>query len=243
MINMPDAVRGVAEARQLTPDLGFGLHINLTAGPPVAPSAEISSLVTETGTFLPRAKFLSELASIDPAHASHEIQAQVQRFIDVFGAPPDHLDSHHHATYMAPMLFEPMLQSAQQFNIPIRNAVPRNRDTALELLITAEAREHAEVWLNAMIAKLASSGVPAPDHFLVDFFAERTTLGDLLNLLLGLDEGTTELMCHPAIMDEILANSSGYVAERERELESLTHPSVRELLESEEVQLISFGEL
>lgn len=240
MINMPDAVRGIEAARQQTPDLGLGLHLNLTAGMPIAPAEDVSSLLAESGEFLSLPDFTAALTKIDPNHAKHEIQAQVERFIEVVGVPPDHLDSHHHATYMAPILFEPMLQTAQRYNIPIRNAVPRNRDTALELLITPDTQDHVEVWLDDMISELAASGVPAPDHFLVDFFGDNTTLGDLLNLLINLDQGATELMCHPGIVDDALASSSGYAANRQRELESLTHPSVRELLESEEIQLISF---
>ena len=243
MINMPDAARAIQNVKTKIPSLGMGLHINLTEGRPIASPDDVPSLISSSGEFLSRDAFMAALPHIDAEQANREIRAQAERFTALVGAHPDHLDSHHHATYLTPTVFEPMLAIATEYGIPIRNAIPRNRDTALELLMTDGARTKAEAWLDTVLRMTAAARVAAPDHFLIDFFGEQATLGDLLNLLLELEPGSTELMCHPALMDDMLATSSGYTTQRQVELRALTHPSVQELVESEGIELITFGDL
>jgi chitin disaccharide deacetylase len=55
--------------------------------------------------------------------------------------------------------------------------------------------------------------------------------------------GTTELMCHPAVVDDELRRSSGYAEMRAKELELLTHREVRQAVQAMGIKLIHFGEL
>jgi len=55
--------------------------------------------------------------------------------------------------------------------------------------------------------------------------------------------GTSELMCHPAIVDAELRSSSGYTEPRARELDVLTNPAVRQAVQRSGVRLINFGQL
>ena len=79
-------------------------------------------------------------------------------------------------------------------------------------------------------------------RFVDTFYDTTATLGDLLLILTTLpDDSVTEIMCHPGYADAALI--SGYTTMRETELEILTHPSVREVIKSEGIALITFGDL
>jgi predicted glycoside hydrolase/deacetylase ChbG (UPF0249 family) len=65
----------------------------------------------------------------------------------------------------------------------------------------------------------------------------------LVSIIEGLEEGTTELMCHPAHEDAELLASSSYATVRVRELAALCHPEVRAAIDRAGVQLITFSVL
>ena len=62
-------------------------------------------------------------------------------------------------------------------------------------------------------------------------------------ILTALAPGVTEVMCHPAHIDELLRQGSSYVDERVTELEVLTDPEVAQLVAAEKIQLVHFGAL
>ena len=55
--------------------------------------------------------------------------------------------------------------------------------------------------------------------------------------------GSSELMCHPGVVDAQLQHSSSYCVERGLELEYLTHARARGALEDNGVELITFAQL
>jgi chitin disaccharide deacetylase len=90
---------------------------------------------------------------------------------------------------------------------------------------------------------LRARALAYPDHFVGTFFGrEALTRDNLLRLLEGLPEGTSELMCHPGYDGPALAGSS-YRAERELELSLLTDPRVRAHVQSLGIELVTFGVL
>jgi len=105
MVNAP----GTEEAVDLAgdnPDLGIGLHFNLTEGHPLTSA---SSLIDSNGDFLLRGALLRQslLGRVDPIDVARELDAQLDRFSDL-GLTPSHLDSHQHV-HMAPPIFRAML--------------------------------------------------------------------------------------------------------------------------------------
>ena len=62
--------------------------------------------------------------------------------------------------------------------------------------------------------------------------------------LLGrLPAGTTELMCHPAVVDDELRGSSSYAEPRAQELAVLTDTEARQTLQALGVSLVSYEAL
>lgn len=246
MITMPYATEAIKIAQREAPELGLGLHLNLTAGNPALPSKQIPDLVSGDGHFRNKADFISSLPTLDIAQIECELCSQIERFFTLAGHPPDHLDSHHHVTYLSPQIFTLMLRLAGELDTPIRypfltnleNVIPwmlqwgvRDNDTAIEALISELTNE------------LTHSGIRSPDYSIGNFYGAQATLGDLLLILTDLPEGIGEVMCHPGFVDGVLRKTSRYLEKRETELQALTHYSTREVIETEVIEIITFADL
>lgn len=82
------------EAKKLcdeNPGLGVGVHLNCTLGKALT---ENKTLIDEKGMFFPGRKTIWS-KDVDYDELYNEWKAQIERFIQVFGRKPTHLDSHH----------------------------------------------------------------------------------------------------------------------------------------------------
>jgi len=215
MVNYP-AARHVAALSRESPALGIGLHVALTGGTPALPPDQLKTLVDTTGALPSKPE---GLAAADPSEVLAEVRAQLKRFRGIMGRDPTHFDSHHHSHREVPAVFEALLALAWETGLPVRCANP------------------------AMAERLRREGVPTPDYFVDEFYDRGATLADLVRIVESLSAGTTELMCHPAVVDEELRATSGYAEQRTRELDALTRGEARQALQRSGVRLISFGQL
>jgi len=154
-----------------------------------------------------------------PPEVLAEVRAQLRRFREIMGRDPTHFDSHHHSHREVPAVFDAILTLAWETGLPVRSASP------------------------SMAESLRREGVPTPDHFVEEFYDQGATLNDLIGIVEDLPAGTSELMCHPAVVDEELRSTSGYAEARTRELDVLTSAGVRQAVQRSGVRLISFGQL
>jgi len=214
MVNHAPAA-AAARLAQDNPRLGVGLHFAVTGGVPTLPPSEVPSLVDASGRLPAKPEGLAR-ARQDEVLA--EARAQIERFRQLLGRAPTHLDSHHHA-HRLPVVLDALLTVASEAGLPLRNA-------------SAPVGERTR-----------ALGVRTTDAFVASFYAEGATLADLLAVVSKLQDGTTELMCHPGHADPELLASSGYAMERERELAVLKSPEAREALRAAGVRLVSFAEL
>ena len=214
MVNYPAAVKAAARLGRY-PELGVGLHVQLSGGTPLLPPDSISSLVDADG------RFPDTPDGLESARADHirvEVQAQFERFCELTGRLPTHLDGHHHCL-RHPLVCEALIEVAREHRLPIRRASPS----------VAE-------WLG-------QTETPTTDAFVEEFYGDNLQLVILVRLLEELGEGTTELMCHPGRSDDELRSSSSYADPREQELLLLTHPRVLEAVERSRIEAIHFGQL
>src|SRR5881409_988392 len=144
----------------------------------------------------------------DSQRLRESLQGQFCRFEELMGRPPTHLDSHHNV-----------------------HRDPRALPHLLEL-----AREHA---------------LPLREHSGVRYFSkfygqwggethlEQISVENLARMLVtAIEDGVTELSCHPGYVDPEFA--TGYVIEREAELRVLCDPAVRRTLRVRSIQLVSY---
>ena len=231
MMNIPTTAEDIATALKETPELGLGVHLVLTMGTPLSEREAVRSITDENGHFFKHRSLIERLASINMEEVRHEWRAQIEAFIQAAGRKPTHLDSHHHSSYFSPGLFHAMLELAREHNCAIR--FPFTGELSKEL---EETNKQVPIFLQEIHP-------PRPDHFIVDFYDEGSTHEELLHMINNLPDGTTEIMCHPGYTDTAFATESVYNKQRDRELEILTDPSIKEAIAANGIQLITFAEL
>lgn len=210
-----ETARDAARSARAHPALGIGLHVALTGGRPVCDPATVPSLVDASGRFPAKPEGLGGARADDVAR---EIAAQLERFLAWVGRLPTHLDSHHHS-HRLPLVRDAVIAIARAHDLPVRNAS------------------------RAVGEALTTAQVPTTDVFVEDFFGENVTVETLVRIIESLRPGVTEVMCHPARIDDALRQGSSYVDARAAELEALIDPRVRAALERSGVALTSFGAL
>lgn len=244
MMNAPQARAGLETALRDAPELGLGLHLTLTWGRPVLPPERVPSLVDADGGFVsvPRGVALPGRWSRNDIAA--ELRAQLDRFVELAGRPPDHVDAHHGiSTYTAPVR-EVMLEIASQHGIAVRRSRAGWFAPMERLLPTAaDLPDFWGPWLDRVPTpwRRGPMGARTPlstDGLDLRFFGERATVEQLLHILDTLPEGVTELLCHPGH-----ANGGDDYAFREAELAALTDPRIRAKVEQTGIELATFDYL
>ena len=166
---------------------------------------------------------------------------------------PTHLDGHK-LVHVLPVISDIVIRLAQEFSI--RNIrCPREAAPKIPTLLrfgnspTATSKQYlvartVSVFARRFKEKLAKAGLLSPMHF---YGLSQTGFLDalhLLDILRGLPEGTSELMCHPGYLDADLAKTgTRLLAQREVELRGLTARPVRKLVAYRGIQLVSYRQL
>jgi predicted glycoside hydrolase/deacetylase ChbG (UPF0249 family) len=230
MMNMPRILDDIATAMYETPGLKMGVHLVLTAKKPILPKKWTESITDQNGNFLKYDEFIANLPNLKLDEVKAEWRAQIESFIKVAGRRPTHLDSHHHSSFFSPELFRAMLELSVEYNCAIRYPFTE---------ITREIEETSR-----HVPDLMKEFNPhKPDTFIRKFYDDGATKESLIDIINNVEDGVSELMCHPGYVDEAFATESIYNFQREREFEILTDPSIKQLLESNQIELISFEDL
>ncbi len=230
MMNLPWSQEWVSLASKET-DLGLGLHLVFTAGMPLSPPSQVPSLVDENGGFRRWEQQLALREEIDLDELEREWRAQLEAFRRAAGRSPDHLDGHHFV-FLWPPFFRLYLEVAVELGAPVR--APLSAEVAPEELLSD---------LDVDRRMLAEKGVPHPDHFICDFYDQTVQMETLGRILEGLDEGVSELMCHPGYVDQELREIDTYTGPREEELRLLCAPQVQYRIEALGIQLVNYKTL
>ena len=197
MANAPALEDAVALAHA-HPELGVGLHFNLTWGRPVAEPSRVSSLIAANGEFhgrdaLGRRALTGRLKADEVAV---ELEAQLQRLRSL-GIAPTHVDSHQHVHAFAPV-FSAVAALCERERLPMRvpwvaperaaGARRRIRRAVLDHLLSRSTRRWQGIvrWNDGMgsVFDLGVVGEPlSAEHY--ETILERA------------GEGAFELMVHP----------------------------------------------
>jgi predicted glycoside hydrolase/deacetylase ChbG (UPF0249 family) len=249
-----------ALARSLTSNnahFSVGCHVVLLDGEPVLPAGSVPSLLqpgAQNGSHF-RDKLndfvvASFRGKLQPDEIEAEATAQFQR-LQAAGVAPSHFDTHKHA-HMFPAVLRPLLRAARACNVPaVRN--PFGQVWPLPL---GDMLRRRQLW-----KRFAQLNVLR--NFAAKFCREveacglRTTDGSVAVLVTGvldlnlfnkivdnIPEGTWEFVCHPGYSDTDLGNVRTRLRHsRMKELEILTSPEARDVLQRRGIELISYCEL
>ncbi|MBI2774089.1 MAG: ChbG/HpnK family deacetylase [Chloroflexi bacterium] len=218
MANVPGAERTAMLARE-SPTLDLGIHLSITFGRPLSDALQVPSLLRPDGTFHPRPSDIVGRGIVTRDDVLRECRAQLSRARALLGRDPSHADTHHFV-HDDPAVFEALVELAREHGLAVRHHTVAQRE------------------------RLRAEGIRTPDHFRREFqFAGHIDVPALVGLISSLDDGVTELMCHPGEPDDELERTSTYGRERPVELATLTHPDVRAALDDGGVTLASFADL
>jgi predicted glycoside hydrolase/deacetylase ChbG (UPF0249 family) len=250
LVNTPFAEDSVSWAIARAPGLGLGLHINLSFGRPVLPPRLVPSLVDVDGRFFSGQRLLGGMKRFQKPDVQREVRAQFERFVELTGRTPDHLDSHQFLAGLHPEVFAAMLKLGALAHIPLRDPgdfLDRGRLERLLLRIRQENDGDGPDFddfrsLPDALHALRGDLPPfrAPDAFRYEFYGTGARREVFLDILDSLPEGVTELMCHPGYADGL---EDSYRAPRERELAILQDPLLRTAARDRGVELVSFAVL
>ena len=249
------ALASALEVAKANPELGVGVHLNLSDGPPTAKAEAVRGLLNSEGNLEGGPEnLLLRIAgrSLSLEEVEREWEAQIRKIQDA-GIKPSHLDGHKHVQ-MLPGLFEIALRLAKKHGIrairvsheesKLRSALSSGEQSAGVVL--KQGVQARGLKLLARDAKEMADrvGVVATDYFCGIAQTGVLTREGVAQLLSNLPEGTTELMCHPGYADEELRRSGTRLQEsRQIELDILTDAEIRKLVASKGIRLISYRHL
>ncbi len=109
--------KAMAMAQNEHPGLGVGVHMTLTLGKPLTENKTLTN--PETGEFYAGRKKIWEM---DPDYDEiyREWKAQIERFIQVAGHLPTHLDSHHSVHDATPEALAVAKRLAEEYGLQLR---------------------------------------------------------------------------------------------------------------------------
>jgi chitin disaccharide deacetylase len=240
-----------------TAHFSVGCHVVLVDGEPVLPPERVSSLLppdaqngshfrTELGGFA-LASFREKL---QPDEVEAEACAQFQR-LRTAGVEASHFDTHKHV-HMFPAVLRPLLRAARACNVPaVRNPFGQVWPLPLGDVMRERGLWKRFAQLNVLRNFAAKFRHEVESHGL------RTTDGSVAVLVTGMldpnlfskimdniPEGTWEFVCHPGYNDADLNKVRTRLRHsRAQELELLTSPEAREVLQQRGIELVSYREL
>jgi chitin disaccharide deacetylase len=221
-------------------NLALGLHLNLTSGRPLLPAARVPSLVNRSGLFpskwaLARRALSGQLSISD---VTAEISAQLDRLM-ALGVPPTHLDSYHHV-HLIPALarcIAPIMGERGIFRI--RRVAGPGECTGWSRADLSGRLQHRTL---AMASRLCESEyglfAGADAFFGFGWYLSRNHAAALGRLLLRLQPGNNEWMCHPADFGVGCAKTAAEVR-RQSECDILCADSTRRALGEAGIELIT----
>ena len=216
------------------PGLDIGLHLNLTDDP---------------------FKFIGAIlrGKMRRTDIEREIRVQIEKALGT-GLEIIHIDGHKHV-HAIPLVLRTIREVAPHYGIQaIRAGVVKTPE--MSSLLRRNPKSRLTIVKQCVLAKIAfaawqfscpaktQSGMISPDVF---YGIEHTGFLDLeaiASIVADLAPGVHELMCHPGYVDDELCRTPTRLrAQRERELELLTSPEVRKLIEDAGIRLVSYRDL
>jgi chitin disaccharide deacetylase len=224
----------IAEFAKTHPSADFGIHLTLTSERvyyrwgSVAAKDKVPSLVDENGYFH---HDWTAATRINPKEVELELRAQIDRAY-AMGIRPTHLDSHQYRLYEnGKDLFEVLLRIAHDYNLPIFVA----RDWFADRPYLESSLSPADIVLDHTVT--IDPGVP-PEKW-ADFYKMA---------LKNLQPGVTEFVIHLAFADDEMKaatreRDSWGAAWRQRDFDFFTSPAFRQLLQEQNIKLVTWREL
>jgi len=250
MVNQPATDYAISRAAEV-PELGIGIHLNLTQGMPVLPKDQVRTLVDDDGYFYSCGRLAKKLLrlQVSAQEIEAEFRAQIQ-LMKSYGLMPTHADSHHriHMYPSAAGAFHNAIVSEgiRRARAPRKQYWPANGRWGGPHIGPLYRRLAAKSYLEFLQSvvfwdlQLPDAGVTFHPSYSGKLAALPTVWQSTLEHLPG---GSYEMWCHPGFLENGFSGTDSIAEQREVEIGILTDKNLRELARRREIQLISFRQL
>ena len=242
MIPCPEAKEAVKLCKQNN-SANVGIHLTLTSVgnqfyKPVYQERILNSLITKQG-FFPH-DVLEIEQNADPEEVRIELDAQIQTAISL-GIDPTHLDSHagsimglNHGRDFLEIVFDLCEKFELPFNLPLR-ILEQPFFSSSQKELFAKRIESAKRRGILLIDDL--SGLSFHLH---DGEEYEDMKQELMYKITNLKPGITQIVTHPSIVTEELKALTPHYMKREMEFNLFSDPEIKELIEYENIKLVSW---
>ena len=247
MCSAPAFANAVKLARE-TPGLGLGIHLTLVGGvQPVLPADQVASLVDEQGVFLDNYVLFAKrfyTGGIKLVELEAELRAQIERGLAT-KLSFTHMDSHQHL-HVLPGMGKIVLNLCREYGFKAVT-IPEESYFWTGGYKSSLVRTMGKCGLSFCSAlfrrQVKTYGFSAPDHFfgmVAGGNLNETLVG---NILAALPEGTSEIMTHPGLEADKLAQQFKWGYHWEQELDAFISSKNKRKLTEDKIHLVNFGGL
>ena len=219
MPNMPYAQHGLKLLEGL--DVAIGQHTNVCLGKPCAPAEKIPSLVDENGNLKSSRVFREAMKKgedfVVVEEAVVEIEAQYEKFKELTGHEPVYFEAH---AVASKNLFRALEIVADKYGL------------AYQTMSFGDT----PAFYNKKPVCMLPMGSMAPDY---DPF--ETLKKDILAY--AREDMPNVFVCHPGYIDDFLLKNSSLTLNRAKEVAMLCDPAVKQWLDENGVELVSYSEI
>ena len=218
MTNMPYTKHGLDLLKNSS--VCLGLHTNICVGRPLADPAQIPSLLREDGTFHFSREFrTAEKDFVDLEEVIIEVEAQYQMFVKLTGRKPAYFEGH--------------AVKSENFFKGLEIVAERNKCDYLAFSPAAPVKFRNTMLYPGMQAEMPQPGkLPDPQKAFIE------------NVLNNKDNDHIEMhVCHPGYIDAYLLETSSLTIPRPMEVKMLCSAEVKELLDNNNIKVVSYEEL
>jgi predicted glycoside hydrolase/deacetylase ChbG (UPF0249 family) len=244
IVNMEASEEAVKIAKNL-PELGIGVHLNLSRGKPLSKGTIVSSLIDKNGDFsLSEGKlnFLSIVSHKVRLAVYAELAEQIQWLINR-GISPTHLDSHYHI-HCFPGLSSIVCQLAAKFKVSAVRWVyePKEVSCLPWPISSKKGKRNARLYrFFAGINRIQNSDFIKSDFFVGIAHAGRIDVNFFKAVALYSRAAVTEVMTHPAVNSQAYEKEKGL--QREMELRAICDERTRQYFSEGKMKLVHYGQL
>lgn len=250
MVNMPGTDYALAHL-VAAPALSVGIHLNICRGKPISPAHDVPSLVDASGDFHPPPVMIRKLWRWQVSTPELEVEFRAQiRWMKSRGLQPTHADSHHHM-HIYPAAVSPFARSVAAEGIPCVRASrfscwPKNGVLGGPYEGGIVRRLFVRGYRTALQQTVFHRFSSADSRISFPSAARRdsTSLAAVWKTTFeNLPTGTFEFACHPGFFEHGFSESDPIHRRREDELNWLTNPEMRAVIDARDIRLISYRQL
>jgi predicted glycoside hydrolase/deacetylase ChbG (UPF0249 family) len=218
--------------------LDIGIHINLTEFSTLTNS---KTLTDKNGKFIKKIKwFDGYYKNADKNEIEKEIEAQIAKAISS-GLKLTHINGHNHI-HIFPKVIDIVVKLAKKHKISYIR-LPDEREVAINKLSSEiKKRNIIPKFSKSAKSKIIKNKLKATGAFYGIFNINDMDFYKLPKILRSINNGTSELMVHPAYIDrkgDIFHQSK----QREKEIQLLTNNKIKQLVKKREINLTNFSQI